>query len=125
MSNYTVDLLGSSVATRTESCLWVQTREELSIATHQLTIWVIYCCTNSTMCFPTCTAVLEHSVASPVAFTTKEGLQVEETHATDHLQVSETTCCYIESVLNFSYHYKGDNRHRYMYSCQQKRRKTV
>ena len=90
-----MDLLGSSVATRTESCLWVQTQEELSIAMHQLIIWVIYCCTNSTMYFPTCTAAPEHSVASPVTFTTKEGLQVEETHATDHLQVSETTTAVI------------------------------
>ena len=58
---------------------------------HQLIIWAISYCTNSMMCFPTCTAALEHLVASPVAFTTREGLQVEEIHATDHLQVSETT----------------------------------
>ena len=44
--------------------------------------------TKFTMCFPTCSAVLEHLVASRVTCTMREDLQVEETHAPDLHQVN-------------------------------------
>ena len=86
-----MDLLDSSATTRMETYLWIQSLEEQSIAMLQLEMWAISCCTNSTMFFPTYTAVLEHSAVPHVAGTMREGLRAEGSHAQGHLKVSEMT----------------------------------